>query len=180
MRNLTDEETKTLFEKLAKYIGANIKHLVSRTDDQYFFRLQNDRVYYVRESVLKAAMNTDRDHLASLGVCIGKFTKTRKFRLQITALPILAQYAEYKVWLRPAGEMNFLYGNHVLKAHLGRITENTPRYQGVVIYSMSDIALGFGVTAYSTSECRKVEATQVITFHQADIGEYLRDEETLT
>jgi ribosome biogenesis protein Nip4 len=33
-------------------------------------------------------------------------------------------YAQYKLWIKPAGEMSFLYGNNVLKAHLGRITEN--------------------------------------------------------
>lgn len=33
--------------------------------------------------------------------------------------------------------MQFLYGNHVLKSGLGRITEGTPGYTGVVVYSMS-------------------------------------------
>ena len=47
----------------------------------------------------------------------------------------------YKVWIKPNGEMPFLYGNHVLKAHVGRITQDTPEHQGVVIYSMSDIPL---------------------------------------
>ena len=37
--------------------------------------------------------------------------------------------------------MPFLYGNHVLKAHLGRITEDTPEHQGVVVYSMNDMPL---------------------------------------
>ena len=37
--------------------------------------------------------------------------------------------------------MPFLYGNHVLKAHLGRITEDTPEHQGVVVFSMSDVPL---------------------------------------
>lgn len=37
--------------------------------------------------------------------------------------------------------MPFLYGNHVLKAHLGRITEDTPEHQGVVVYSMNDVPL---------------------------------------
>ncbi len=75
--------------------------------------------------------------------------------------------------------MSFLYGNNVLKAHLGRITEDTPKYQGVVLYSMSDVPLGFGVSAYSTKECRKLEPTAIVCFHQADIGEYLRSEDTL-
>jgi len=37
--------------------------------------------------------------------------------------------------------MPFLYGNHVVKAHLGRITEDTPEHQGVVVYSMNDTPL---------------------------------------
>ena len=37
--------------------------------------------------------------------------------------------------------MPFLYGNHVLKAHLGRITEDTPEHQGVVVFSMNDVPL---------------------------------------
>ena len=37
--------------------------------------------------------------------------------------------------------MPFLYGNHVVKAHLGRITEDTPEHQGVVVFSMNDIPL---------------------------------------
>ena len=37
-----------------------------------------------------------------------------------------------QVWVKPAAEMQFLYGNHVLKSGLGRITEGTPAYTGVV------------------------------------------------
>lgn len=41
---------------------------------------------------------------------------------------------------------------------------------------MSDIPLGFGVTARSTIDTRKLDPTGIIVFHQADVGEYLRDE----
>ena len=46
-----------------------------------------------------------------------------------------------QVWVKPPGELPFLYGNHVVKAHLGRITEDTPEHQGVVVYSMADVPL---------------------------------------
>ena len=46
-----------------------------------------------------------------------------------------------QVWIKPNGEMPFLYGNHVVKAHLGRITEDTPEHQGVVVFSMKDAPL---------------------------------------
>jgi len=38
--------------------------------------------------------------------------------------------------------MSFLYGNHILKAGLGRITENTPQNTGVVVYNMAGTPLG--------------------------------------
>jgi len=37
--------------------------------------------------------------------------------------------------------MPFLYGNHVVKAHVGKTTEDIMEHQGVVVYSMNDIPL---------------------------------------
>eukprot|EP00164_Ancoracysta_twista_P007333 GFYU01010387.1.p1 GENE.GFYU01010387.1~~GFYU01010387.1.p1 ORF type:complete len:181 (-),score=71.90 GFYU01010387.1:125-667(-) len=179
MRPLTEDETKTFFEKLSKYIGKNIKFLIDRPDGNFCFRYHRDRVYYVSESVMRKATNISRDKLVSFGTCFGKFSKKGKFRLHITCLDHVAQYAKYKVWVKPSNEQTYLYGNHVLKGGLGRITENTPQYQGVVIYSMSDVPLGFGVTAKSTLDCRKVDPTAIVVFHQADVGEYLREENSL-
>ena len=116
----------------------------------------------------------------SLGTGFGKFTKTRKFRLHVTALDFLAPYASYKIWLKASAEQQFLYGHNVTKSGLGRITENTDKYQGVVVYSMQDLPLGFGVAARSTTECRAAAPMTIVCFHQADIGEYIRSEETLT
>ena len=84
-----------------------------------------------------------------------------------------------QVWVKPSAEMSFLYGNHVLKNGLGRITEGTPGYAGVVVYSMADVPLGFGVTAKSTGECRAADPNSIVVFHQADVGEYLRAEDEL-
>ncbi|TBU46087.1 secretory pathway protein Sec39-domain-containing protein [Dichomitus squalens] len=167
MRPLTEEESKTVFTKLANYIGKNLVHLIDRQDEPHCFRLQKDRVFYVSESSMRLAISVARPNLISLGTCFGKFTKSGKFKLHITALDYLAQYAKYKVWIKPNGEMPFLYGNHVLKAHLGRITEDTPEHQGVVVYSMNDTPLGFGVTARSTVDTRKLDPTAIIVFHQA-------------
>jgi len=120
-----------------------------------------------------------RDKLASMGACIGKFTHSNKFRLTVGALEILAPFAKSKVWVKPAAEMQFLYGNHVVKSGLGRITDNTPAYTGVVIYSMADVPLGFGVAVKSTAECKTMDPTGIVAVHQADVGEYLRAEEDL-
>jgi 60S ribosome subunit biogenesis protein NIP7 len=102
---------------------------------------QGSRVYYVRESLANLATSVARDNLLSLGICLGKFTKTGKFRLHITALSIIAPHARYKVWVKQNGEMPFLYGGNVLKAHVGRWSEDCPEHQGVVVLSMNDTPL---------------------------------------
>ncbi len=54
-----------VFEKLFKFIGKNIKALVDRPDQPYCFRLQKNRVYYVREDLMKKATNvSDRKQAA--------------------------------------------------------------------------------------------------------------------
>lgn len=179
MRPLTEEETTLLFEKLSKYIGENIQLLIDRPDGKYCFRLHQDRVYYASEEIMKLAGTLPRDSVVSFGTCFGKFTKTKKFRLHITCLDFLAPYAKCKVWVKPGTEQSFLYGNHILKSGLARITENTPKYQGVVIYSMGDVPLGFGVAAKTTQECRHTDPLAIVVFHQADVGEYLRHEDSI-
>ena len=150
------------------------------------YQTDKDRVYYVSEAIMKQATSIARPNLCTLGTCLGKFSKTRKFRLHITSLEWLAKYAKYKVgypsrfqaclganpwagqvWIKPNGEMPYLYGNHVVKAHLGRITEDTPEHQGVVIYSMNDTPLGFGVTAKSSVDSRKLDPTGILVYNQA-------------
>ncbi|KAI9850667.1 MAG: ribosome biosynthesis protein nip7 [Vezdaea acicularis] len=191
MRPLTEQETQTLFAKLANYTGSSLKQLIAAPastpagtttttpDDRYVFRLQESRVYYVRLSTANLATSIARDNLLSLGTCLGKFTKTGKFRLHITALDIIAPHARYKVWVKPNGEMPFLYGGNVVKAHVGRWSDDCPEHQGVLVLSMNDTPLGFGVTARSTAEARRMEPTAVAVFRQADCGEYLREEDTL-
>jgi len=179
MRPLTDEETRVFFEKLASFLGKNVGALLDRGGDPYCFRLHDDRVYYMSERVMKFATAVSRDDLVSMGICFGKFTKGRNFRLKVTCLDLLAQHARYKVWLKPSAEMSFLYGNHVMKAGLGRMTEAIPMYASVVVFSMGNTPLGFGRAAQSTERAGELDPTSIVVLHQSDIGEYLREENEL-
>ncbi len=113
----------------------------------------------VRLSIANLATSVSRDALQSIGVCLGKFTKSGKVKLLITALPVLAEHARYKIWVKPNGEMPFLYGGHIVKAHVGRWSEDTPEHQGVVVYSMSDVPLGVSPLAISMSN----DALRILT-----------------
>jgi len=177
MRPLTDEETKLVFEKLVKYIGKKITYMVDNEENNFVFRLHKNRVYYCNEEMIKFVINFEKKKLISFGTCLGKFTKTGKFRLNITALDYLAKYAQYKIWLKPNGEQLYLYGHHVIKSHIERISEDTPVHAGVVIFNIKDVPLGFGTTAKSAMDLKNAEPNNIIVYNQADIGEYLRVEE---
>jgi len=180
MRPLTEEETEQVFKKLSVYIGENVKLLIDRQDGTYCFRLHKDRIYYAREDLVKLAAATSYDNLISFGTCLGKISKTgRKFRLHITAMDYLAPYAKCKAWLKPNAEQQFLYGHHVLKSGLARITEGALQNVGVIVYNQNDLPLGFGVTAKSTMEVRRSDPSTIVVLNQADIGEYIRHEDTL-
>eukprot|EP00166_Cyanidium_caldarium_P004972 ctg_562.g268 len=126
--------------------------------------------------LMLAALTVSRDRLASAGVCVGKFTHSKKFRVQVTFLDYLANYAQCKVWVKGSSEMSFLYGNHVLKTGLSRITEGTGKNQAVMVLNERDVPLGFGVTARSALDCAVALPHDIVVLNQADIGSYLRDE----
>ena len=46
---------------------------------------------------MRLGISVARPNLVSIGTCFGKFNKSGKFKLHITALDHLAQYAKYKV-----------------------------------------------------------------------------------
>ncbi|KAJ9181930.1 hypothetical protein P3X46_005973 [Hevea brasiliensis] len=164
MRPLDETETDAVFRKLYSFTGHNLKNIVENPSHEgpdpspgrYCFRLHKNKVYYVSESLVKRATNISRKNLASLGTCIGKFTHGGNFHLTIQALNLLAANAKHKVWLKPTSEMSFLYGNHVLKGGLGRITDSI-----------------------STQDCRKLDLNGIAVHHRTNIGEYLGMEDEL-
>ena len=90
-------ESKLLIYYCFFSIGENVKCLIDRPEGLYCFRLQKDRVYYVSEKTMKMAATIPRANLISLGTCFGKFTKSGKFRLHVTALDFLAPYAPVSI-----------------------------------------------------------------------------------
>ncbi|KAK9932849.1 hypothetical protein M0R45_020071 [Rubus argutus] len=187
MRPLDEGESTAVFEKLFKFTGNNLKNIVENPSHEgpdpnpgrYCFRLNKNKVYYVSDSLVKRATNIARANLVSLGTCIGRFTHGGSFHLTVHCLSLVASNAIHKVWLKPTSEMSFLYGNHVSKGGLGRITENIVPGDGVVVFSMSDVPLGFGIAAKSTQGYSKLDPNGIVVLHQADIGEYLRMEDEL-
>jgi 60S ribosome subunit biogenesis protein NIP7 len=49
MRPLTEDETKTVFAKLAEYIGRNVERLINRKDERHCFRLIKVGFLWIRD-----------------------------------------------------------------------------------------------------------------------------------
>jgi 60S ribosome subunit biogenesis protein NIP7 len=56
-------------------------------------------------------------------------------------LDLIAPYARYKVTIKQNGEMPFLYGGNVVKAHVLRWSEDCPEHSGCVVFSQDDTPL---------------------------------------
>ena len=48
---------------------------------------------------MRMSISVARQNFVSVGTCFGKFSKSGKFKLHVTALDLIAQYAKYKVRL---------------------------------------------------------------------------------
>jgi hypothetical protein len=59
------------------------------------------------------------------------------------------------------------------------MNEGIPQYAGFVVLSMTDVPLGFGRAAHTTEGAKELDPVAICVLHQADIGEFLRVEDTL-
>ncbi|VWU50861.1 large ribosomal subunit assembling protein, putative [Hepatocystis sp. ex Piliocolobus tephrosceles] len=176
MRTLTEQETMIVFKKLSIFVGSNLLSILSNNSERYVLRMHKFNIYLVRDDIAKHAQSINKNSLVSLGTCLGNLTKANNFLLKITSLPILNDYCIHKIWLKETGEKNFLFGNNVIKAHILKISDNIKNGDGVLVLSMNDNPVGFGISTRSTQDLKLLYVTDTVLIHQADVGEYLRNE----
>ena len=137
--------------------------------------------HLLSERVARKATNIPRRQLLALGVRMGHFTHKKKaFQIDVTCLDLLSPLALHKVWIKSSAEMSFLYGHHISKQHVSRVTSDIPHYGGVIVYNTHDTPLGFGLLSQPQEKFRMLGPSDQVILHQADIGEYLRDEDELS
>ncbi|EZG88493.1 60S ribosome subunit biogenesis protein NIP7 [Gregarina niphandrodes] len=178
MRTLAKDELKVVEAKLKAYMGDNVEAFL-----QNRLLLHRCRVFVVPELVYRYSSMIPRSKMLTMGTCLGKFTKTKKFRLQITGLNYLAYYTNNKVWVKQNAEMSFLYGNHLIKRHIQKV-QLTPNagegdnHVGCVIYStINDVPLGFGIINKNYNQVKNTDA--IVAYNQGDNGLYVRQEKEI-
>ncbi|WUR04140.1 ribosome biogenesis protein NIP7 [Vairimorpha necatrix] len=175
MKELTLDEKTKLYAKLKFFIGDNINFLLK---DKSFF-LHHKRVLLVPNNLIKYMSSIPKDNIVYAGTVIGKFTKSEKFRICVSGIRVLSQYAINKVWIKNSAEMNFLYGNNALKSHIYRLSENIPINSGVFVYNQADVCLGYGICAVKPEKYPEAKGYQLTVIRQGDNGEYLRSEKDI-
>eukprot|EP00834_Sanchytrium_tribonematis_P005668 NODE_358_length_8800_cov_0.946673.p8 type:complete len:166 gc:universal NODE_358_length_8800_cov_0.946673:2189-1692(-) len=163
MRNLTESESKQLFEKLHKFIKNHLPELVK----EYVFRLQRNKIYMVPNHVDKHCSTVPRKSLVHCGIYIAKITHNQHIHLTIGCLHVLTKYAR-KVTVKGMGVM---YGQSVLRRSILKMSDDIQVGDGVVICS-EGVDAGFGIIVSLSTD-----PTKTVVINQADLGEYLRDQE---
>ncbi|EJW01533.1 hypothetical protein EDEG_00424 [Edhazardia aedis USNM 41457] len=174
MRDLKQDELQKVMEKLFKYIGEENTKTILKTGNFY---LHNQKVLFLQN--VPNISFLPRKNLVSLGTQIGKFTKTNQFHLTITCINILAPFAKHKIWVKSSAEMNYLYGNDVIKAHVSKMSDNVPVNSHVFVFNEGDLCLGFGVAAKGSSQLELCDKNSLVVVRQTDCGEYLRDQDIM-
>lgn len=123
----------------------------------------------------RACSNFKSNLIVSCGIMVGKITHNNNFHINVTALPLLEQFAKHKVWLTKAGEQGFLYNADVQRSHISKMTDGIPTNAGIVVFNDQDGAIGFGVMTKNGIDAQRAEFMSKIVIHQGDVGEYLRD-----
>ena len=180
MRPLRKEEPRIFFDKLNQFIGNNAERLLKRDGAEWTFRVHKDRVYYLRKDIADLCPPFASKLLLSAGICMGKFTKKGRFFLHVTCLPIIAPIAQYKVWIKSSAELGFLYGQHILNEGVQNIDEGVNRGAGVVVYNSNDLPIGLGIALQSSVSLRNASPIVHAIARVGDLGEYLRNESTVT
>ncbi|RVD91804.1 ribosomal biogenesis protein [Tubulinosema ratisbonensis] len=176
MRKLKKEELEKVLTKLNSFIGENTNKLLTEENELYFL---NKRVFLCSKKMYKFTNQIKKENLASCGCQIGKFTRSDKFKITVTALNLLSPYAIHKIWIKSSAEMNFLYKNNIIRAHMHKISENVPINQIIFVYNQNDTPLGFGLTARSSGDISQSSGKALVVVNQADTGEYIRNETLL-
>lgn len=176
MRSLKPQEEKEVFAKIRLFVGDNIQRVIP--DPSKLF-MHNQRILLLAEKLRAGTSMISRKDLVIAGTVLGRFSKGGSFKLGITSLNLLSQWALHKVWIKSSAEMNYLYGNNSLRSHVFRISEGVPINAGVFVFNQFDVPLGFGITALTPQKYASAKGHSLVLIRQADSGEYVRNERLL-
>mmetsp|Transcript_4128 Transcript_4128/g.9851 ORF Transcript_4128/g.9851 Transcript_4128/m.9851 type:complete len:179 (+) Transcript_4128:1361-1897(+) len=176
MRVLLKEEIRLFLTKLVKYQGDEIVEFLR--DNKYSnctYRLQRGRIFYSSYPIIAKAGNFLKNKIGSIGVCIGRFSKTGKFFILIPGEVLMEKILKKKiVSLTLKGEKTFLYGSNLSKDMIHEISNNLKKGDGIVLKGMNGLIVGLGELLKSIIFVKVSRQKEMLIINHADIGSYIR------
>jgi 60S ribosome subunit biogenesis protein NIP7 len=176
MRVLLKEEIRLFLIKVVKYQGDEIIDFLK--DNKFTnctYRLQRGRIFYSSYSIIAKAGNFLKNKIGSIGICIGRFSKTGKFFILIPGEVLMEKILKKKIVpLTLKGEKIFLYGSHLSKDMIHEISNNLKKGDGIVLKGMNGLIIGLGELLKSIIFVKISRQKEMLLLNHADIGCYIR------
>mmetsp|Transcript_27925 Transcript_27925/g.68116 ORF Transcript_27925/g.68116 Transcript_27925/m.68116 type:complete len:179 (-) Transcript_27925:2373-2909(-) len=177
MRELKFEEGRLFLSKLIKFQGQKILNFL-KANLGFFkvFRLQKKRIFFCSFSLYVRATNFSKKKTGSLGICIGRFTKIKKFKFLISFVNLLLKNKNLlSVIINEHGEKVFLQGEHLSKENLIKISKKFSKNNCFLILNKKNIPLGFGESIKNSLFIEKTKKKDILIINQGDTGLYIRN-----
>jgi len=176
MRELKTEEARILLSKLVKFKG---KKLVNFLKINFFsflvFKIQKKRIFFSSLSLYSRIFNFSKKRIGSFGICVGRFSHSKKLKFLIPLLNMLLKYKGlFSAFLKTEGEKSFLFGKHVEKKNVSKLSKNVFKNDGIVLFNKNKIAIGFGEALKSIVFIPKLDLRRILFVNQGDTGLYVR------
>ena len=127
-------------------------------------------------SLAVRATNFSKKNLGSIGICIGRFTKIKKFKILIPFINLLLKYKNLlSVVLKENGEKIFLEGKHIGKENIKKISKKFSKNDCLLILNQRNIPLGLGECRKNSFFLKNSKKKDILILNQGDTGLYIRN-----
>lgn len=176
MRELKIEEARFLLTRLVKYKGKKLINFLKVNFISFLvFKVQKNRIFFSSLFLYSRIFNFAKKRIGSFGICIGRFSHSRKLKFLIPFLNLLLKNkGVFSAVLNGEGEKSFLFGKHVEKKNVSKISKNIFKNDGIVLFSKNKIPIGFGETLKSIVFIAKFDSKMILFINQGDTGLYVR------
>jgi len=108
-------------------------------------------------------------------MCIGRFTRSKKFRFVIPFMNLLLKNKKIlSAIISSTGEKAFIHGKHLEKICMLKISKNLIKNDCILLLNKNNIPLGFGEFLKSASTISKCDKKDTIIINLGDTGLYIR------
>lgn len=139
------------------------------------FRLKKNRVFFCSLVASARALNFASKSIGSVGVCIGRLTRSSRLQFLVPAVGLLTRERGFgAVLANLGGEKEFIFGKPLGRGGILKISRALLKNDGVVVFGKNNLPVGFGEILRSHTMLHKAGAVGAVVVNHGDVGQYVR------